>query len=836
MHLDTSLCPACSAATAGGTSCQVCGLPTTVPPRRRHSPLGELVTVRRLGGGAEPGVVLGADGGTLTVLTRGGEAEHAARAVQAADGHTPAATRTEPGALLHAAAALSAVAGLDGVPAERLREVALGRAVAAPESVVGFAHDAAAAGDFEALEALRLPEPFRALLEIEAWLAREDWNAAAAAVADLPAGSFPRLLPAVARLVARLPGRTPYAPGLARWLAAHEPHPVAVVARAALDAGTALGTGVTAALRALPGVTVGTTHAHAQLAAGEVPVLAAAQAPALVPLAAAAGTAFNPALVRPGLLDERTFDDLVDSGTLTVRQLAGLREHPHLDPAYVTARLDPTLLSDAEVAGLRFVDEEVRRALSAGSRAGLAGRATHPYVLAAQQVRRFLAGDDAAEQHVVALHGPAEAAALGLARRVVQEAPGGLPGDRQLRGRYVAAAALATLQRHGLEDVPDEGLGALQRVVVAVAAVRRAQELVFDGEWDAAAVAAETALRLARDPVHRDEARNLLACAAFHGRRLASPGLLDEALAGTASPALLLNAALLAGDTPAAVQHLARVVDTAPDPAVRAGAGQRALRLLQAQRNGPLAAVPPVLRGPLRRLAGSDLTLEQLRALLEQLCVADRDWLAAPGALAGSPHCSTVEARYFAARAAGLPQALHAMADGLRAPEPPAWLEEERDVVLRSLCAAMSGEESALWAGEAALTALDVGMPMSRDQRVLLTALGCRELALATLTMPDSGMARLDDAQVDQLVWAARNAHRVSGTLRDRAQGLCRDSATKVQWTLIHGIAAEHRTLSPHDPAYSTRVAGLRAELGKLHRYVDGEARRATDALLDLLG
>ncbi|NHC12374.1 hypothetical protein [Motilibacter deserti] len=841
--MDGARCLTCGA-TTGLPACGSCGLPAALPRPEPQAPVGTVVAVRRWGGGTAQGVVVHRDGGSLTVLTDDGESSHTERAVVPAGELGLAPTWTGPGALLHLAAEVESGRAALALPPSRLRCAALDRANAADGSsaggaTAGLAWDAAAVGDFEALEALALPEPLRGLLEVEAWLARSDINAAAAAVGDLPDGAYPGYVPRVARLVVRLPARTPYASGVARWLHSHAPDPVAVVAAAALNAGTALDEGVAEALRAVPGVTAGTASAYAELAAGAVPVLAAGQAPALARLAAATGRSFNPALLRLDDLPERTLDDLIDSGTLTERQLDALRGHPGLDAAYVTARLDPTRLSDAEVARLRFVDEGVRRGLSGGSRAGLAGRATHPYVIGAQHVGRFLAGDDAAEEHVVGLYGSGEAAALRIARRVVEEAPDGLPRDRQLRGRYVAAAALATLQRTGLEGVPDEGLGELQRRVVSVAALRRAQALVFDGDWGAASKAARTALRLVRDRPTRDEALSLLACAALHDGHPEPPGLLDEALAGSPPAALLVNAALLAERSrpDVAVAHLARVVDVATDPADRVAAAQRALGLWYRQREGlDLVALPPTLHGPLRRLATSDLPLEQLRALLDHLATLDRGWLSTPGALAGSPHRDSIEARYFAARAAGLSEALDTMARGLQEPGPPAWLQEERDAVVQSLCAAMSGDEPALWAGEAALTALDAGLPMSRDQRVMLTALGCRELALATLNMPDAGMARLADAQVDQLAWAARNAHRVSAHLRDRAHGVTRDSASKVQWTLVRGIAAEWREMSPRDPAFAARVEALRGELAKLVRWVDDDARRATDALLDLLG
>ena len=190
-----------------------------------------------------------------------------------------------------------------------------------------------------------------------------------------------------------------------------------------------------------------------------------------------------------------------------------------------------------------------------------------------------------------------------------------------------------------------------------------AREHLFLADWRGGVMAARRCLSLATIESVRDEAQNLLACGLHNlGDHAAALRELEDAIKGDYSVALLANIGVVAAELDAelAAQHLGRIVREAPTVAMRMNAARSALVMWRSDRKvvagrveGHGGVLPTVLREPLRAMIGEQITLDDFRLIVSAMADFDPKWLTARTSLSGSPHRSSLEAKYFVAKADG---------------------------------------------------------------------------------------------------------------------------------------------------------------------------------------
>src|SRR5690606_11016251 len=141
------------------------------------------------------------------------------------------------------------------------------------------------------------------------------------------------------------------------------------------------------------------------------------------------------------------------------------------------------------------------------------------------------------------------------------------------------------------------------------------------------------------------------------------------------------------------------------------------------QRGDPL---PADLAGALRSLVVEPLPYDTFQDLVRLLATHDHDWLATPGALAGSPHQSTLAARIWTANARGAEEFIQELVAALR-DSPEQWVEQLRDQLLQDLVEQLrqpGGDQ--LW--RYGLLLLQHQFPVPLNLRVVVLALAVPEV------------------------------------------------------------------------------------------------------------
>jgi hypothetical protein len=686
-------------------------------------PLGRLVRPWLPPG--RPGVVVSAD--------------HAEYSLLRPDGVVPAprrrclTVRVPAGAerVRSAAGALVAAAtGLD-LP-EPVRRELLRRAASDHSAPRAFAADCAALGRPDLLADAVSP-----LSDSERtwWRALALWRAgdrpdAVEALLELPAGRYPQRLPLWWRAATSDAVPDPVRPKVvaaAGELAATGPAAAVAAGLLLRELGERTGAGADAPLVAAA-ATLGGEYARRWLAGQR------GDHPAARLLGAWSG--LDRLGTDPAILDAAppaVLDDLLDRGQLPPSWFDRPGQLRCGD--YLWARTRIAALDEAALVAVGAHDERARRAVAAG--------APLPGDLPPAVAQRFscliaaIGGDEAALVPVVAAAGlPAGALSAALAD------PAGLPPGALLADESLAARLLA---RSTADPAawPAEDLDHHQRGFAARLALRKARRLLYTGDWPAALAAARDALRFASiRPQHRSaaplrpqeqrqperlraEARNLIAAAQWQlGEDAAATAALATAVAGTPTPALRVNFALVAGAvTPGrgAAQLLALAREPAELP-LRVAAVRRAVLGWKAGpdwRQG--VPLPAELAAAVRALVVAPVGYDAFHELVELLAHHDRPWLAAPGALAGSPHWDSRAARVWTALARDPEELVRELSDGLReAPE--RWLEELADRLVRDTTEQLNtpGSGGDWRFGE---LLLDRDLPMSVPRRAMLVAL-----------------------------------------------------------------------------------------------------------------
>jgi hypothetical protein len=268
--------------------------------------------------------------------------------------------------------------------------------------------------------------------------------------------------------------------------------------------------------------------------------------------------------------------------------------------------------------------------------------------------------------------------------------------------------------------------------------------------------AADRCLALAAGERVRDEALNLKACGLHYLDDSAGAiTALEEAIEGAYSEALLANIGIVAaGLRPdVAARYLGKLMDEAPTTAMRVAAGQRAVDIWARTDTSAWqtseGSLPDVIRDPLRALVTQDIELDDFRSFVALLATQDSDWLAEPDHLSPSPHGTTLEARFYAARARDLGDMLDVMAGALQGGDPPRWLLHERqslrDTVVEIVVEHLDDPDSTL--GPLALAMQEKGIVEGAYDRVLFAGTGLASIAYQL----SSAQKELADRLVDTL-------------------------------------------------------------------------------------
>jgi hypothetical protein len=276
------------------------------------------------------------------------------------------------------------------------------------------------------------------------------------------------------------------------------------------------------------------------------------------------------------------------------------------------------------------------------------------------------------------------------ALRAVLADPAAVPDKRLLEDESRAQQLLerSTLDPTSLTFGAVGTFNERQRGFVARRTLHRAKASLYEWDWPAVLDMARSGLRYARDEAQRDEVRNLFAAAHWQlGNDAQAIAALSDALQGEYTVALQVNFAVVAAELEPqqAAAHLARLVQEAPNLALRISAAQQAVRIWrsdeQLEHGDPL---PANLAAALRALVVEPLEYEVFRDLVRLLATHDDDWLARPEALARSPHARSAAAKIWVGNARGPEAFVQELSEALRASSD-GWLTELRDQLVQDV-------------------------------------------------------------------------------------------------------------------------------------------------------
>jgi hypothetical protein len=444
-------------------------------------------------------------------------------------------------------------------------------------------------------------------------------------------------------------------------------------------------------------------------------------------------------------------DDLVDAGLLgaAVVSEAGV---PGDDGLYLRARTAPAHLTDAELAALDHREEQARRTFPLPDPGAIAELGDSPLLRHFRQLAllRLHRVDEMVFDHLQPpgrRHVEHLLAALAAAEEGGGDGTSGLAAhltDEVLADPTTWPVLTGLAGPHAL--TPTASLAERFPAFCEWLALQAAREQLYVGSWSAAVDAADRCLALATAENVRDEALNLKACGLHYlDDDTAAIAALEEAIAGVHSDAHLANIGVVAARLrpDLAARYLARLVRDAPRMAMRVAAGLRACAIwatsdAESWQASDGSSFPTVIRDPLRELVVADVELDDFRAFAVLLSREDAAWFGSTD-LDGSPHRTTLEARFYQARARGLDEMVEVMGEAIGSGSPPAWLVAERkslrDATVQASIEAIDDPETLL--GPLALHIHDAGMLETADDKVLFVALGLASVAYNLTTSGD---------------------------------------------------------------------------------------------------
>lgn len=401
-------------------------------------------------------------------------------------------------------------------------------------------------------------------------------------------------------------------------------------------------------------------------------------------------TALRPGLIGSNEIDRiplPLLDDLLESGAVRGEDVLAGSADPGRTP-YLRARVSPGRLSDEEVDRLDHAEERVRRAfrrrqLKNLESAGDLESARHFRALLTVTAKR---GEKPSLEDVRPQARPIVEELLTVKAAVAEGAAlGPMLSDRMVGDPTVWPTLVEIAGSTGLEPTPE--LQARFPAFTEWLSLHQAREYLYLGDWRSAVAAADRCLALAHDEAVRDEALNLKACGLHHlGDDPKAIAALEEAIEGMHTEALLANIGVVAAglEPETAARHLGVLMAEAPTMAMRVAAARRALAIWSTSdtatwRNSDASPLPDAFQDSLRALAVGPLDIADFRDIISVLALHDSEWVADERSIAGSPHASTLEARFYVARARSLIEMIEVMGAVMRGGSAPEWILDERD-------------------------------------------------------------------------------------------------------------------------------------------------------------
>jgi hypothetical protein len=718
LHGDVGMCLACGAelprveAPGLAGTCSSCGSATTLPPTAPYGPGPGIGTLHLRRGGLRKRWAMVLDHGPAESVLL----SHKSLTTVVATGELPPASMppgSEPGTprlgspigrILHHAVQVERGALSLPWTCEQLLEHAFARLVSMPWAARAVALDALELGRPDLLARCGLSPTEATWLALVDAARHGDCASVVNAVVALPPDRYRRKIAVVAALleqVRRVPGAaTQLAPALQAFA---ESEPLAVVAQRSLGL-----VGCTARQRvedlivragAFPApveitqvlsgrdVSRADVRSRALLGSrGRLMALYSAEEPD-PELAASVDLSEAPLAV---------LDDLIDAGKLT-DLTACASGRSATERTYLTGRLQPERLSEAQVDELGHCDESIRRAFLAGSTELAADDLDRPLARHVAMVDALLRKrpQDLVVEQVLPAH---RDVACRLADMIRGVESGGEPAALLQESLLADHSVWLSLVRlFGTERLRSANHELVRRFsdFFEWLDLTAAREHLFLADWRRAIDAARRCLDLAVAEPVRDEAQNLLACGLHNlGDHPGALRELEQAIEGKYSVALLANIGVVAArlDPELAALHLGRIVREGPTVTMRANAARQALVVWQSDNtkiwegeSDEQLSLPTVLREPLRSIVTESIELDEFRMIVAAMARFDADWLRMPGSLRGSPHQDSLEAKYYVARAAGdmFLSAVDVLGTVYDWDTAPGWLRDARDDLVR---------------------------------------------------------------------------------------------------------------------------------------------------------
>lgn len=265
--------------------------------------------------------------------------------------------------------------------------------------------------------------------------------------------------------------------------------------------------------------------------------------------------------------------------------------------------------------------------------------------------------------------------------------------------------------------------------------IHRTFECLTDAKYAEAINSAKHALRLGTTEADRDEALNLLACAHWMvGNDDGAKAALLDAIEGSRNPSLQVNLSVVsASDDPeTAALELARLVSESDSPQLRMAAALKAVTMWASDET-PWSnqdeedVMPETLRDALRLVIVECEDSEHFRPLAKLAANHDGEWISDSDSLSGSVWEGSDEAELFSARARDLDEFVDVMTNLLKSPDCPAWVEDERDLLIDAIIASgfQDINDNATFFG---FLAIEKGLPVTPRQRAVLVPMGILSL------------------------------------------------------------------------------------------------------------
>lgn len=300
-------------------------------------------------------------------------------------------------------------------------------------------------------------------------------------------------------------------------------------------------------------------------------------------------------------------DDLVDAGTLT-DQFDG-SVFPEETRLHLLARLAPEELDDEQLRAVDHEAELARRAMLARNRATIRSLEDSARVRHYEALLDVLDGahpdESRLDSEIVAILQTAE-----QGRRSIIDGGTGIPEevilDPTLWPLY------ADLARDGMLQVPKTGEA--QVSLGHWADTQGVLGRLWRGDWSGAAQLGERLYQEIANEKHKDEVMNLTAFALDQlGRHEEALSLLESALEGDYSEALLINASIVASTFSAesAAPHFAKIIREAPTSDLKVAAMLRAVSIWDSSESD----FPEPLIGPLESVLALPMDVDDFALL-----------------------------------------------------------------------------------------------------------------------------------------------------------------------------------------------------------------------------